>query len=437
MTYKRIQSLTVPVLEGGAVIALVLIFFLAFLGMLNAFFPSGSSLHSMMGQEGFLSPAKLVRQSVRNLLLLKGEEEASLHSPGLHAAVLKKTRNDVNTKRANAINWEKAHSEIPLYNRDAVQTFQNASAVIEFDSLNYLSMGENTLLIIKKIERDLLSNQRRSFLVMVDGELKGRIEESEEGSVFLQVATPTAVARIRSGEGQEGETEFKVTLNSDQSSTFAVYRGEAEVLAQGGMVEVKANQSTTVAPDQAPSAIEFLPTPIELHSPSTAAIFYYRDLVPRIEFRWESRKDLNGYHFVLASDPWFETLLVDEQLSRSSFTHGNLKKGEYYWQVSGIRKKGEGVFSETRKIELVQDNQAPMLEIQFPSEAVNQPRFLLKGVTQPGALVFVGGTPVSTSSSGEFEWELQLKHGTNVVVVEAVDEAGNVTYQSNYIQGKF
>ena len=68
---------------------------------------------------------------------------------------------------------------------------------------------------------------------------------------------------------------------------------------------------------------------------------------------------------------------------------------------------------------------------------MKQQRYLLKGVTEPGALVFVGGAPVLTSPSGEFEWELELKHGINIVVVEAVDEAGNVAYQSSHIQGKF
>ncbi len=124
-------------------------------------------------------------------------------------------------------------------------------------------------------------------------------------------------------------------------------------------------------------------------------------------------------------------------MTGKDFSHGNLKEGEYYWRVSRLSGWAEGGFSETRMVRVVKDQAPPMLRVQLPGGVVQRARVTLKGVTEPGSRVFVQGERVTIDSAGAFEHGVPLKRGTNVIVVEAVDAAGNVAYQSDYVTGRF
>jgi hypothetical protein len=42
-----------------------------------------------------------------------------------------------------------------------------------------------------------------------------------------------------------------------------------------------------------------------------------------------------------------------------------------------------------------------------------------------------------TNEAGEFRLTVELERGTNIIVVEAVDSTGNVTYRSETVNVKF
>ena len=324
-----------------------------------------------------------------------------------------------------------------LYNRDAVQTFRRSGARVTFDEKNHLELGEKTLVIIKQIGRDPLLREKRSFMVIVDGEIHGTIADSGTESVHVQVATPSAVARVRTRQSADGRADFKITVNPDQSSTIAVFHGVAEVTGEGETIRIDANHSTTVNPGERPMSPERLPDPPVLASPSDSSLFYYRDLPPKVQFEWEVSADAVQYRFVLARDPRFKDILYEGKLPHPRFSHGNLKKGDYYWRVSTIKRKAEGNLSPTRRFRVIQDREAPNLRVVFPPEIMNRNDYLLTGEAEPGAQVYIGGRPVPTDKTGQFEYRLQLEHGINVIVVEAVDRVGNITYRSQLVNGIF
>ena len=51
--------------------------------------------------------------------------------------------------------------------------------------------------------------------------------------------------------------------------------------------------------------------------------------------------------------------------------------------------------------------------------------------------MFINGKEVPTTSEGEFRHAVALERGINIIVVEAVDAAGNVSYRSSRVHGKF
>ncbi len=436
MFITRLKNILKQSAEGIFAVLLVLVFFSIFLFMLYILFPSGAGLKTIIAYQGPLAFTGLQEQGGRELLLANGEYDSDLTSQKDVAAVLSFARNTVKSKSSEAIAWKKAKEGKLLHDRDAVQTLSRSSAVVKFDENSALDMGANSLIIIKRLDQDPLFREKRSFMVLVDGDLRGRIAKSDKNSVYLEIDTPGAKMRVQSGPMAEGPVDFKISVNPDKSSTIAVYQGVAEIMAQGKKVVVEANQSTVVALDQAPLAPVNLLDPVKLKSPSDTDLYYYRNLPPKVQFAWQSQPDTNSYHFVIARDYSFKDIIADEQFSRASFTHGNLIKGTYFWKVSGFDKTIEGFFSETRRFQIVQDQKPPTLNVRFPPKTVYRGRYTLRGKTEPGSRVFVGGKPVKTTKTGKFKYNLKLQPGINVIVVEAIDTVKNVTYRSQRVNRK-
>ncbi len=86
---------------------------------------------------------------------------------------------------------------------------------------------------------------------------------------------------------------------------------------------------------------------------------------------------------------------------------------------------------------IVQDDEAPRLEVGYPDRPVDNDSMLLMGSTEPGALVFHDEDLIPTTETGSFELRVALERGVNVVTIEAIDAAGNVTYRSQLVVANF
>ena len=427
------KSLLANGIEIILTMLLVLAFFSVFLGLLNILFPSGTSLTELMNRA-----ERYARRVPGETDLTEGLRPEGAGGPTVKtAAVLTTINNTVKNKRIDAIAWEPAREGMPLYDQDAVQTMQHSSAILNFDERSYLQMEANSLVIIKSLEQEISSRRKRSFLLMVDGELRGKLAGSAEGPVRMEIMTPSAVTRIETRNRPEDKADFKISINPDESSTIAVFEGVAKVIAQGKEVRVEANTAVTVSQDAAPSLPTPLPPSVEPLSPADAAQFYYRDLSPAILFTWKAVPQATSYHFLLARDPLFQNIVVDERLPQAKFSHGSLKQGAYFWRVSALKDTLESSVYASRRFDIVQKRNPPALSVTFPPMTVNQQQWVLTGTAEPGARVFVSGNQVQTDEAGEFKHPIHLERGINIIIVEAVDPAKNVTYRSQMVQGKF
>ncbi len=407
---------------------LVLLCFAGFFSLLNSFFPTGTSLRQLVTSR---EPTPGGEATGGRQIRTEGGE------PGGEAlaAVLSEARNEVKSKPASSIAWGAARAGMKLYNRDAVQTFEGSEARITFDADNYLRMGSHSLVIIKRLEKDPWLNQRRSFMVMVEGELSGRIAAAGEGAMQVEVATPEAVARILpDSSGQEAD--FKISVLPDQSSSIVVYQGSAEISAQGKRVRVEANQGLTLRPGEEPAAPAALPDPPQLSQPADGTVTSFRDLPPRTLFSWSPQTAGDQYRFTLARDAEFENILVDVLVDKPEFVHGSLKPGTYHWRVSSLRDGCEGLPGAPRTLQLAQDREPPRLQVDYPQAPVAPERFTLRGSAEAGSRVFVDGRETAVDAQGRFASEITLGAGLNSILVEAVDSAGNIAYQGGIVQRK-
>jgi len=179
--------------ELVGVVVLVLLFFSVFISTLNVMFPTGASLSDMMDKGGVVAPIQ------------PGGKENEGVSAEEQPVVLSRLENMVKNKRSDDIEWTAAQLGLNLHNRDAIQTFKAASAQLTIDKgENYLEIGENSLVIISRNEKDTETNEKRSLLVILDGELKGKIAQTSQERLSVEVSTPNAMVRIHTE--QQGQS---------------------------------------------------------------------------------------------------------------------------------------------------------------------------------------------------------------------------------------
>lgn len=420
-------------------IAAVLICFSFFLIGLRKIFPAGDpSLFLFQGDRDY-QPVSYGREGGGVQLSLP-EGDLSVSEGGEFAARLTFIQNEVKNKKSEGIVWSRAQQGLALFDHDAVQTLARSRAVVTFDAQNYLDMDENSLVIIKKLEQSRILKEKRSYMVVIDGSLRGRIDGSGPDNVKLEVETPTAVTQVSAKESKDRRVDFQIHVNPDQSSTVTVYKGVAKILAQGVLVEVQENQTTRIDLNAAPKAPQAILEPVLLDSPGEGDRYFYRDFPPELKFRWSKQEQGAQYHLQIAQDASFRERVLDETTSATTFLYGNLRRGKYFWRVSAIDANHvEGQWSATREIEIVQNWLPPLLKILSPQEdrVLNQEVVSVAGESDPLAKVYINGKKVNKDSAGRFKMEIPLQKGANLIVVESIDPAGNSSFQRRVISRKF
>ena len=421
------------ILEAIFVVALVLAAFLVILLTLNEVFPTGQSLFDLVRPGGEYRGLDESAGRSRDPRLSTEAGDQVLGESADITAVLTQMNNSVKSKRSDQIAWQSAAEGMPLFDRDAVQTFQKSSARLTFAGGNYLDMDEKSLIIVRSLEKDLFLRENRTVVVLMDGQLTGKLSTGKEEAFNLEVVAPGAVTRFRTAKDTKRPARFRMTVKPDETSILTVLEGKADLVVEGKTLGVGTGQIVKVKPGSTPEYISPPPGPPALLSPPAGKVFTFRDISPVVFFSWGPRESVTGYRFMLATDSGFEHIVIDRVISEVGFSHGNLKPGDYYWRISSTNSDQEGEFTRPLSFKMVQDLAPPPLDVHYPDKSLHVNRFELTGTTEPGARVFVAGTSVRTDTDGRFEHSLDLRQGPNVIVVEAVDKVGNVAYLSRII----
>ncbi|WP_026843267.1 hypothetical protein [Citrifermentans bremense] len=399
----RFSKLGGIALETVGSLLLVLALYWLFMVFLYALFPSGTPLKEMLANRAEELPVK----------------DGAGRRP---EAALKSLVRDVRFRRGNSVAWEGAREGMLLYNNDAVQTFDRSGATLSFAPSDRLTVGSNSLVLVTRLN-EKVEGEPRAYRVQVEGELRGSL--SNEKRLRLEIATAGHLARVASGAAR-----FRVTPNGNASS-LAVYAGEVRVQGRDGMVRVPAYHGITLRKGVAAGPAVPLPEAPSLESDKL--LYRFRLLPPKVRFSWSGKA--GEYHFQLARDPRFKSLVLDKKLAAPELVTGTLDAGSYFWRVSGVMEAREGFFSRTGRCDLLQLLKPPELKVDFPPESAAAGNFTLTGNVEPGARVFVNGVEVSGAGDRAFAHDLKLKSGVNLIRVEAVDQAGNASYASRVIYG--
>jgi hypothetical protein len=341
----------------------------------------------------------------------------------------------VQRRGGRSLAWDDAHLGDKFVQDDAVQTFARSTALLEIGDTSYLTVHENSLIVFNHQEADPYLGGQQTVMLMIEGELSGKISGENASGIQFAVNLPnsevTLAARIP-GE----EVEFQITVNDDQSTTVNLHSGIAKIVGRDGKIRtINANESVTIDPTGMTFRVSEIPPAPTGIGPANNTLVAYRNVPQKIKFSWSSVELADRYHVVIARDPEFSNLIVDDDVIGTEFTHGALGSGTYYWHVRSRVEWAQSNKSETHKIRVLQDLEAPLLELNPPSDTVLAGAWRLTGRTEPDASIFVDGVPIA-HEAGRIDQEIALQRGVNIITVKAMDSVGNLNYESLAISAK-
>lgn len=403
-------------------VTLVLIFALFFMGILVVSFPEGTGLVDFYDE--------LTGHGNRGSRLewRSGDDDSEFD------AVLSQVRRRVRDRPANAVTWHDAHAGKRLGDHHTVQTLARSEALIAIGTTGELRLGERSLVVVKREDRDRGLRRRRSSVVLLGGRLQGRIDPGKGKDSRLDIVTSGGTSEIRAGK--EG-ADFSVTANADESSTVNVYSGVARLSTAGGKIKVGPNEAITFDPTGLLGKAVPIPDAPRAISPRDGIVRTFGPVAPRIRFHWAEQDGADAYRFVLARDRDLGDVVCARELNDTEFVHGDLPSGEYYWSVRSVFGHVESRPSSIRSLQLVEDLDPPALSVDLPEGTVAVEQLVVRGQAEPGSELFIENESVPLAADGGFEYALKLKRGLNMIVVEAVDAAGNSAYRSQYVTARF
>lgn len=288
--------------------------------------------------------------------------------------------NEVLFRRTGAPDWQGVADKMELFKNDTVRTKVDARADIRFHTGEILNLFPNSIAVLRP------PNKKNTDVELLAGELRG-----------LRSRVVTASARITP---KTKDTEFGAKLKDDLTTLVQVYKGKADVEAQGKTVEVGAGFAAEVKMDMPPSEPVKLPPLPELEGSQTrltassgpqlkmdggkislaglkpvktgggtAVMPGDKDLtkdMPKVGVAEGKGMDANeivkmvsvantvaSYHLQVSRTPAFTTLVLDKTYDAFETIDltGKVPAGDYYMRVALIDLLGfEGKFSAPRKV---------------------------------------------------------------------------------------
>jgi hypothetical protein len=406
----RRRATLIALSEFGLVVGAVAVFFVFLTVLIRLTFPQGTSL----GENRTWSTA---------ILPDGGEVDLEFSSTSssfaeIFAGEILTIQRRVQRRGSNSLAWS-----------------AKSTALLKVNEQSRITIGQNSLIVFEKRAADPFVAQQGSALVMINGELSGTLTSDDDSPFELGLTLPSSdLTLVR--RSQDEEVEFLVTVNDDQSTTVNLHGGSAEVTGRDGRrVTINENQSVTIDASGTELRVSNLPSAPRSTGPVNSETVTYRNVPETIEFTWDAVPNADRYHVVIARDAEFSDRVVDDDVIGTSFRHGALGPGTYYWHVRSRVAWAQSRMSTVRRLRVIQDTAPPILELESPPATVAAGQWRLHGKTDTGAQLYVDDAPVP-HDNGRIDHPIELIPGANIIVVKAMDEVGNLSYASIAVNAK-
>ena len=424
----RRQKSIVWISEIGLVAGCAVIFLAFLTALFGMYFPEGTTI-SGEPQDNRLDDLH------RNGDVILGIDSQGAAAAQLFVGEIVRLERRVQRRGARSLTWTDASVGDEFSSNDAVQTFARSTVMLAVNKDSYLTIGENSLIVFDQQQADPMMTERQSVLLMMDGELSGTLSGKDRSRFLFGVELPNSDVTLlpdRPGD----DVEFLITVNDDRSTTVNLHSGSARIVGRNGERRtIGAQESMTIDPSGTELRVSRLPPAPAGTGPADNTLVTYRNVPRDVIFNWAPVDRANRYHIVVSRDPDFTNRLVDDDVVGTSFTHGALNAGTYYWHVRSRIGWSQSGKSTRRRVRVVQDLEAPFLQLDPPPDGVSAGNWRLNGRTESGASVFVDGVRIM-HEAGHIDQAIELQPGANIITVKAMDAVGNLSYASLSINAK-
>jgi len=364
-------------------------------------------------------------------------DTATAEAAAAHVATLLSASGEVKVRYADSLSWGDAQMQLELHADDAIQTFTRSSALLRLETKDYLELGERSLIVFSAGAVDRFAGTpgpRRGTLL--EGMLAGTLGGDRGDGTPFELSLPGAQLTLEPETAADGQVRFQVNRNPDESTSIALYAGRARL--SGGAASESLASGFGVTLDGNGTVLDHraLPAAPTALGPVEGSVVTYRDVPPRVTFTWNPVHKLARYRLRVARDRDLHEIVLDEQVAGDAFALSDLRAGDAWWSVSAVDGWHEGPASEPRRVTIRQDFDAPVLTLEPLSESAASGPIVVRGHTESGARVYVQGQVVEPDSNGDFEAQLTRRSGAFLLVVEAADAVGNISYQSQIVTGR-
>ena len=413
--------------ELGLVAGCVAVFFSFLVVLIGVFFPQGSTLVGERISESF---AALHDTDGIDLQI---DSDAS--ADDAFAAKIIRLQRRVQRRGGRSLAWDAAHLGDKFVQDDAVQTYARSTALLAVGNTSYLTVHENSLIVFNHQESDPYLGGQQTVMLMIEGELSGTLSGDDTKGIQFGINLPNSDVTLAAANPGE-EVDFQITVNDDQSTTVNLHAGVASIVGRDGKLRtINAKESVTIDPAGTTFRVSEAPLAPARIGPANNTVVVYRNVPKKVDFNWASVDLADRYHVVIARDPEFSDRIVDDDVVGTEFTHGALGSGTYYWHVRSRVEWAQSNKSDIHQFRVIQDLEAPVLELNPPADAVVAGAWRLTGRTEPGASISVDGVPIA-HEAGRIDQEIALRRGVNIITVKAMDGVGNLNYESLAINAK-
>ena len=345
---------------------------------------------------------------------------------------------NVQVKKKDDSRWVDAHGQMELDPGDLVRSRDEGSAqILFFDGVSLMLSPASLIEIqLRGKTRDGLNRNPNVHLSV--GQVDLSTPKFNTARTTPSLSTDNVEARLKN------DTELRVHRNEASKQTDLVVsgRGGAEIRSGGGeTTELAPNEAAAVegAGEQVSTVKRTLPRAPLLILPTDLKVFYEKP-AEGVTLRWQQLSEASAYHVQISDSSLWARALVDRRdiAGEASVTIKGLDFGEYYWRVASIDADGyASPFSQYRKfvirdpaeVQASTSTRPPRLDL--TKKMVFENIFILKGATDPGAVVTVNDERADVEEDGSFTHFTTLYNdGLNNVEVVARDGVDNATRQT-------
>lgn len=325
----------------------------------------------------------------------------------------------VQYSRGESGDWEPAADGLSLSSGDYVRTGPGGRAEIAFANGTRSLVRPNTMFRVYRTSSG--GGSPEQAISMQYGWVN--LDTSERDS---SVTTPDAQARVRR------DSEAAVSYDrASGTAHFVSYQGGVEVAAKSGARREVAPLKQVVQVGADLSAPSDLPGRPGLLAPADGLQVNF-GRTQQLKLDWTPIRGAVRYALQIAKDGAFTDRVIDApDRVKTGATLGLRGEGSFDWRVAAVDRDGvQGPWSEPRRFRVAAlgsgGDGGKKLAIQLHSVNSYGNIFMLRGATEPGAELTIGGERVTVAPDGSFTTTIQVfEEGWSFLTMRAENARGN------------